>query len=85
MRFEPNAVGIPTKWLPSMRPGSFFSDKDFDDWKKESTPDIERLMQHKGAIIWPTDGIGSGRARLQKNAPLIWNAIKQLETELLKG
>jgi hypothetical protein len=29
-------------------------------------------------IIWPFDGIGTGLARLEKNAPSIWDDIEQL-------
>ena len=82
MRGEPNAVGIPTKKSPSMRPEAFFNDHDHAAWYIESSPNIVRLLRHNGLIIWPKAGIGSGRARLREMAPKIMKAIISIEVEL---
>ncbi len=72
MRDEPNAVGIPTKIAPSMGGGAFFTDSDLTSFVEHSAKDFRRLTEHKGIIVWPTDGIGTGRAQLKKRAPKIW-------------
>lgn len=80
MRGEPNAVGIPTKELPSMAGNAFLSDADFARWKDASLPDWSRLFyqaRQGGKIVWPEAGIGTGRARLEKKAPSIAGAIKR--------
>ena len=80
MRGEPNAVGIPTKELPSMANNAFFSDADFDRWKEASLPDWRRLFHQArqgGKIVCPKDGIGTGRAKLEEKAPSIAGAIKR--------
>ncbi len=83
-RGEPNAVGIPTKWKPSMTPDSFFSDADLEFWLKESYQDRIRLLDFKGIIVWPSNGIGTGLACLPIKAPRIYAEIKQLE-RILNG
>tara|TARA_R110002072_G_scaffold251266_2_gene410131 strand:- start:18546 stop:18914 length:369 start_codon:yes stop_codon:yes gene_type:complete len=82
MRGEPNAVGIPTKKLPSMREGSFFTDSDLPTWRMHVAPAFERLRNHPGRIVWPTDGLGTGLAQLQHRAPAIWQELEALEIEL---
>jgi len=80
MRGAPNAVGIPTKIYPSLRPDAFFSNADFDRWKEASLPDWRRLFEHAklgGRIVWPSAGIGTGRARLQECAPEIAASIER--------
>lgn len=80
MRGEPNAVGIPTKELPSMTTNAFLSDADFDRWKETSLPDWRRLFHQArqgGKIVWPEAGIGTGLAKLEENAPSIADAIKR--------
>lgn len=84
MRDEPNAVGIPTKKLPSMVEKAFFTntDEDFRLWAKESQHDIARLIKHAlldGDIQWPLSGIGTGRAQLRSRAPKIYGSIIRLQ------
>lgn len=71
MRGEPNAVGIPTKIRPSMDEASFFSNSDMGVFLESSSADIARLSAHGGVIVWPSAGIGTGRAQLEKRAPSI--------------
>lgn len=80
-RGEPNAIGIATKLKPSMEPDAFLTDDHYDKWFAAEKPTLARLMKASQAgrtIIWPLDGIGTGLARLEKNAPGIWNDIEQL-------
>ncbi len=86
MRGEPNAVGIPTKMYPAMDKGAFFTDKDFLIWYKHSVDDLERLLSHAetGVIVWPANGIGTGRAQLEVRAPKIWEWIEDKRLVLEK-
>lgn len=73
-RGEPNAVGIPTKRLPSMRAEAFLTDADFDDVRPIIVERFRRLAAHLaagGVVVLPEDGIGSGRAQLSERAPQI--------------
>lgn len=81
MRGEPNAFGIVTKMAPTYNPKDFFSDSlpcfyavmnDFDE--------LYHLLQ-KGqydTLVIPQDGIGTGIAKLQENAPLILAYIMRM-------
>lgn len=82
MRGEPNAVGIPTKKAPSMDERAFLTDMDYDHWRLESDKDIQRLLNYSGSIVWPSFGIGTGRAQLKTRAPKIWSSIVELQKEL---
>ena len=80
-RGEPNAIGVATKRFPSMDQRAFFSNADYDEWFASEKSTLKRLMEASKAgrtIIWPLDGIGTGLARLEKSAPMIWNDIEAL-------
>ncbi|WP_336107925.1 DUF7831 domain-containing protein, partial [Thalassospira sp. CH_XMU1420-2] len=71
MRGEHNAVGIPTKKEPTTEETAYFCDADFKMWKEASYTDWRRLFDHVkegGHIVWPSNGIGSGLAKLQEKA-----------------
>ena len=73
-RGEPNSVGIPTKWRPSMDDDAFFSNDDFLVTVKYSLPRLTRIDKHLeegGMVVWPNDGIGTGMAKLSLKAPKI--------------
>lgn len=84
-RNEPNAVGIPTKRAPSMRPGSFFTDDDLNEVRPIIQDRFRRLADHLrkgGTVVWPEDGIGSGRANVAATAPAIAAYLAQCEAHL---
>jgi hypothetical protein len=84
-RGEPNAIGIATKRKPSMDTDAFLSDLDHENWFAAEKPTMARLIkasQSGRTIIWPLDGIGTGLARLEKNAPLIWTDIDNLRAAI---
>jgi len=75
MRGEPNAVGIPTKWRPSMHADAFFCDRDAPKVLEVVIPIFQRLFNHLeagGTVIWPEAGIGTGRGQLKERAPEIY-------------
>lgn len=67
IRDLPNAFGIPTKKLPSMRENSFFSDEEFEKNKEAIDAAIARLPKGKDWIYNPE--IGSGLAEMPKRCP----------------
>lgn len=87
MRGEPNAFGIITKKLPSHTyPVSYFFDR--DEYKSIVDNDFrclrDRIYNGKyKALVIPTDGIGTGLAKLKEYAPkmleYINNKLKELE------
>lgn len=83
MRGEPNAVGIPTKKLPLMTPNAFFTDDDFEIFLEHVKEDEEKLIRFNGTIVWPYNGIGTGRAMLRTKAPLIYKYILALRKSLI--
>lgn len=72
IRDEPNAVGIPTKVAPSNKPGSFFSDTE-DELKAVRDALAVLWKRSRGkTIVFPKDGIGTGRAKMKQNSPKAW-------------
>ncbi|MEY9178185.1 hypothetical protein [Bradyrhizobium elkanii] len=72
MRGEPNAIGVATKWRPSMAPDAFFDDS--IECHVEVMRDLEKVQKALDAgklVVIPQDGIGTGLARLQSTAPKI--------------
>lgn len=72
MRGEPNAIGIPTKWMPCNAPDAFFSDDDFEKVKGHIDKGFCLAVAHlikEGIVVVPEDGLGTGLARLQETAP----------------
>lgn len=83
MRGEPNAIGIRTKFFPSDKKRSYFTDENFGLCFGLITEDllyvIEKLKENKIVVI-PSKGIGSGLARLEDCAPKVNRALlKALE------
>ena len=74
-RGEPNAVGIPTKRAPSMRPDAFMTDADLERLQAEARPALDRLRRHLdagGDVVMPDAGIGTGLAQMATRAPACW-------------
>ena len=89
MRGEINSIGIPTKWKPDTKSDSYFSDSDLKSTVIVEIDNvfmkIQWILNQGGDIIIPSDGIGTGLAKLELCAPKIFhyiqNRIKILEEE----
>jgi len=86
MRGEPNAIGIPTKKTPTYKPGAFFTDLEFDQNKDaidaafaEITNAVTDSIR---AIVIPSNGLGTGRAQLDKRAPRTFEYLQKRLDEL---
>ena len=81
MRGMDNSIGIITKRYPSNYASSFLTDKDFNRIKELIDKDFASIPDNIVVVI-PTNGLGSGLARLDKTSPLLFeyirNKIKQL-------
>lgn len=75
IRFENNSFGIVTKRIPSMKEGSFFSDK--EDELTTLDRDLEILIRlgERRTIVIPYTGIGTGLARLKQSSPIAWEHL----------
>lgn len=79
MRGEPNAIGIPTKKRPDYRSGAFMTDDEFEQNKKHIDEGFNSIPECDVLII-PLDGLGTGRANLEQNAPkTLEYVMKKLE------
>lgn len=81
MRGKPNAIGIPTKWAPSMREGSFFRDADIEHGSPVKRA-IDRAfgeavtaLSQGRTIVIPEAGLGTDRAELPLRAPAVYRYI----------
>lgn len=84
-RGEPNAVGVATKRWPSKEDSALWSDDDFDRCAQIIDQDMQRLFDHVragGLVVFPTAGIGTGRARLPERAPRLMEHIRDRVREL---
>lgn len=75
IRDEPNAFGIPTKRYPSWDDWAFFSDKEDElEAVKESLRSLYKIAQNK-VIVFPEDGIGTGRAKMKEKSPIAYKMM----------
>ena len=75
IRDEVNSFGIPTKRLPSMNEGSFFSDR--QDERDALISCLRRLYKLGGSsiIVFPECGVGTGRALMKTKSPILWGEM----------
>ena len=86
MRGEPNAIGVPTKKSPSYKDDAFFSDDEFEQNRTaidaafvEVTNAITDSIR---VIVIPSDGLGTGRAQLNRRAPRTFAYLERCLIEL---
>ncbi len=86
MRGEPNAVGIPTKKSPSYKDDAFFSDDEFEQNKAAIDAAFatvsNTVTETIRVIVIPSDGLGTGRAQLNKRAPRTFAYLQKRLAEL---
>lgn len=85
LRREPNAVGIRTKYTPTQ----YFAEAPAETIAQNRMidEDMKRLFSHVkngGIVIWPSDGVGSGAARLQIEAPSTFEHLQSKLDALLE-
>lgn len=92
MRGEPNSVGIRVKKYPSMDEQAFYTDTELMNNILKIDSDINKLteLSHSGwkDIIVPSDGIGTGLAKLPTKAPKTFeylNTILRQKFDIING
>lgn len=87
MRGEPNAVGIPTKKYPSNSTESFFCDTELEQNREAIDLAFDRLSALISIVtkfvVIPADGLGTGRAQLQEQAPLTFAYLQKRIKDLI--
>ena len=75
-RGEPNTLGIPTKYYPSMENNAFFTDDDYQVVRSAIDCAITSIdfSDYKKVVILPH--IGERRAQLPTSAPKIWDYVQ---------
>lgn len=85
IRSEPNAVGIVVKHAPARQLGAYFTDADLALFQRLNAPAFVALAAHLRAgnvVVWPADGIGTGRAELPERAPRLWASLERARERL---
>lgn len=80
MRGERNAIGIRTKYLPSMEEGAFFSDKQYTFCTSCINEDFIPAFNHVkagGFVVIPLDGLGTGLSKLPTCAPRVFEFLEE--------
>jgi len=79
-----NAIGIDTKKNRGTGKDSYFTDSDFDVFKKQVDQAINQAKKTGKIIVIPADGIGTGKAMLAEKAPKLFDYLQQELTNLSK-
>lgn len=82
MRLEDNAVGVATKYAPSMDPDAFFGDEPQQVLNQNRIIDndmkpLYRKLRAGGIVVWPADGIGTGLSQLPSRAPKTFSYLER--------
>lgn len=73
-----NAFGIPVKRYPSMAVGSFFTDQPCErEHMLGALRQLYSLGKHY-TIVFPSNGIGTGRAKMQENSPALFAELSEI-------
>jgi hypothetical protein len=82
IRGLPNALGIDTKKNRYSNRSSYFTDSDYDWFKKHVDEVIQQAKDSKKTIVVPADGIGTGKAMLKEKAPKLYEYLVNKLAEL---
>lgn len=78
MRGEANAIGVATKWEPSMAPDAFFDDSiECQIILMRDLEKVQKALDAGKTVVVPEDGIGTGLSRLRSAAPKLEAWIKK--------
>jgi len=86
-RWEPNAIGWPTKKAPNNLPASYLTEEDYGLWLPFFTDAYAETffaLKDGRVVVFPEDGIGTGLARLPEKAPKIYNTINESIANLVE-
>jgi len=85
-RGHPNIFGVPTKWYPSNAPKAFFMEDQAEEiiilFLKPSFDALDGMLATGVHLVWPSPGIGTGRAQLSITAPSLMDYLNQRKDQL---
>jgi hypothetical protein len=67
-----NAIGVRTKKAPTYNDVDFLTDKEYHQnikWILEDLEPVFKALSENKIVVWPSDGIGTGLAKLHVHAP----------------
>lgn len=77
IRRESNSFGIPTKRYPSMKAGSFFTDRACE--REHVLKALRELYTYRRrTIVFPRNGIGTGMAKMDQTSPLLFSEMNDI-------
>ena len=85
MRGEKNTRGIRVKKSPGTKTNNYYTDKEYEENIKKIDDDfmfVECMLQREKIFVIPSNGIGTGLARLQEFAPKTLQYVKNKIKEL---
>ena len=81
MRGEPNAIGLSTKYRPTMDHQAFFSDDDMHSAARVAIDAafdaIIAWLESGRDVVIPADGLGTGLSELPQRAPKVLSYIEE--------
>lgn len=78
IRNEPNAFGIPTKRYPSMKAGSFFTDKSCErEHVLKALRELYTIGKNR-TIVFPVNGIGTGMVNMPGSSPKLFAEMSDI-------
>jgi hypothetical protein len=89
IRDLPNAMGIPTKKLPSFQCKAYYTDKEYNNNCNKINKAIDkiRIEYYRGkyiGIVLPKDGLGTGLSKLPTKAPLTYKYLVKKISDLIQ-
>ncbi len=86
---QKNALGIPTKKRPNKKEDAFYNDKELHKNRKkikQAINNIKIAVEKEGylAVVFPSDGLGTGLAKLPVKAPKTYEFLNQEIEKLME-
>ncbi|MBD8089280.1 hypothetical protein IFT48_04735 [Pseudomonas fluorescens] len=78
IRYQPNAFGIATKRAPSTEESAYFSDSEEDIQAVEADLRALYKLSRRHTLVFPSGGIGTGRAQMKQRSPKAWARMNQI-------
>lgn len=76
-------IGIPTKWDPdTFLTDADLTNSDFSKLMDRQLKKIEAVLASGRDVYFPSDGVGTGKAKLKTSAPAIWEKLNSRLREL---
>lgn len=86
IREEPNAMGIPTKKIPTRAKSAYYTDDELTTNQNKIDHAIKLIIAELPkyeVLVLPADGIGTGLSELPTRAPLTFKYLKEKLKELI--